>query len=84
MAKYRMLAKEVSPGRVVSGGGACPTTTCPAVLLRDDGNIVVIGKKMAVTEIKNLESTGMVKVYDDEQAIVIDPQLIIGANKELV
>jgi hypothetical protein len=83
MERFRMLAKEIGPNKIVMGNTDCPGTTCPSVLLRSDGRAVVVGKKMGKTEVKELESTGKVKVYEDEFAVLVDPELLRGSIKEL-
>ena len=83
MATYRMLSKEVGPGVVSQGEGGCPGKTCPATLLRSDGKAVVVGKRMSKAELQELEGTGMVKVYEDEFAIVVDPELLKTGVREL-
>ena len=73
--KFEVLAKEVSPGKVV-GGGDCNGGQCPAVLACDDGSLVIVGNRLSADEMNALAEAGNVKVYDHEFAIKLNPELI--------
>lgn len=76
-SKFTMIAKESSPGQFVSGKEACcPQGTCPSVLKCDDGSVIIVGKKLGASDLNDLEATGLVKVYNDEFAVRIDPALL--------
>ncbi|WKZ57474.1 MAG: hypothetical protein QY326_02075 [Bdellovibrionota bacterium] len=82
--KFTMIAKESFPGQFVTGKEACcPQGTCPSILKCEDGSIVIVGKRLMASDLKDLEATGLVKVYDDEFAVRIDPQLLKLAAPEV-
>lgn len=77
-----MLAKEVE-GRVYTGGGECPTGNCPSVLQRSDGQVVVVGKRLSNDEVESLNSSGLVKVHDDEFAVLVTPELLTAGTSKI-
>ena len=74
--KYELLAKETSPGVFVSGSDPCGGGSCPAVIRRSDGKLIVVGKRMNKTEESALTGSGLVKLYEDEFAIIVDSELL--------
>ena len=79
---FRMLAKEVAPGRVETVfNGGCGGGACPAVLEAQDGGFIVIGNRLSSDELCDLEGSGMVKVYDHEFAVRVSPELIKKAMR---
>lgn len=80
--KFRMLSKEVAPGDIRIGK-QCGSGSCPSVIERSDGKFVIVGKLLSESEQRDLDAAGIVKVYKDESAILIDPLLIQTAMKQL-
>jgi hypothetical protein len=82
MEKFKMLSKEVAPGVIETPEtGGCGTGSCPSVLRREDGKFVVVGKRLSPGDCKDLDESGLVKIYDDEFAVVVDPDLLLKAVK---
>jgi hypothetical protein len=80
MEKFKMLSKEVAPGVIETPeSGGCSVGSCPAVLRRHDGKFVVVGKRLSDTDSKDLEDSGLVKIYSDEFAVIVDPELLSKA-----
>ena len=80
---FKMLAKEIAPGRILVGNNGCSGGNCPSVLSCSDGSLVIVGNKLSASEISALEETNLVKVYDHEFAVRIDPELLKKAVGEL-
>ena len=81
--KFTMIAKEVSSGRIEIGYSTCPTGNCPAVLTTADGRAIVVGRRLNPAELSELELSGLVKVYDHEFAIEVNPELLKAASTKL-
>ena len=75
MLSFKMLAKKVGEETYTPDGG-CPPGSCPAVLERSDGKLVVVGKLMSAAEQSDLASAKMVSVYGDEQAVIVDKEML--------
>jgi hypothetical protein len=85
MPKFRMLAKQVGDAvyDVASDGSVCPPGSCPTVIMREDGKLIVVGKHLRGSSRTDLDNAGLVKVYEDEEAIVIDEAMLRTAYKAL-
>ena len=63
MVKFEMLSKEVAPGVIETPeSGGCGNGSCPAVLKRDDGKFVVVGKKLSEADSRDLEESFWLRV----------------------
>lgn len=55
----------------------CSIGACPAVFSLDDGNLLIVGKKLSPELSKEIEG----KVGDDEHAIVLSPEFFRNLDK---
>ena len=85
MSKFRMLAKQVGDQvyEIAADGDNCPPGSCPTVIMRDDGKLVVVGKHLRGNARTELDAAGMVTVYEDEEAVVIDEAMLRTAYNAL-
>lgn len=81
-ATYTMLAKEIQPG-VIAKGRQCGAGSCPVVCQRQDGQLVIVGKRLAPQDQSEFLASGMAKIYDDECAVLVNPVLILEAMQDL-
>lgn len=82
MQKFKMLAKQVGE-TVYEGDGGCVGGSCPAMIRQDGGKVVVVGKLLKSSDQSALDSSGLVKIYEDEQAVLIDEKMLLAAVKVL-
>ncbi len=74
--KYKILAKELPDGRVIVPEKGCGQGSCPAVIKRQDGTMMVVGKQISVTEQRMIEEEGVVAFHAGEIAVEISPELL--------
>jgi len=82
MEKLRMIVKQV--GQQLYGGGEnCGNGSCPSVIEREDGKLIIVGKQLGESQKVTLDQSQLVKVYGDEEAIVVDRELLLAAAKAI-
>ena len=85
MYKFTLIAKQLPNGEVMPGDDSCGFGggSCPAVILRDDGKVIIVSQKLHPQEQADIEKTGIIAFHDNEGGVVADMNLLLKALPRL-
>jgi hypothetical protein len=75
-AEYTLLARQAPDGTVHAGPDGCGLGSCPAVILKADGNALVVGRLLSTAEQAAIAASGLVGFGPGEFAVEVSPELL--------
>jgi len=75
MKKYKLVTKQLLKGIVVAGDSSCAAPSCPAVIKRSDGKVILVGTILSKENHADIAKSGVIKFHDGEVAMEMDAKL---------
>jgi len=81
--EYTLLARQAPDGTVHAGDRVCGLGACPAVILKADGNALVVGRLLSTAEQAAVAGAGIVGFGKGEFAVEVSPELLRQAMTKI-